>query len=166
MTDFLYTLAFIKRDNNILMVNRQKNPWQGMWNGVGGKRLKDESPLECIVREIEEETGIKVSSDDVQFKGICTWNDQFKANSSGLYIFLVELSKNFEFITPKLTPEGILDWKTIVWISSFDNLGVAYNIPYFIGKVLHDSKCYRYDCIFNGNILEEVKESEIACGGL
>lgn len=166
MTNFLYTLAFIKRANKILMVNRQKNPWQGMWNGVGGKRIANESPLQCIVREIAEETGITVEPSEVHFKGICTWNDQFKANSNGLYIFLLELSSDYDFMTPKVTPEGILDWKDIDWIASYENLGVAYNIPYFIDKVLHDSKCHHYDCKFNGNILEAVKESEIACLGL
>ncbi len=166
MIDYLYTLAFIKKGEKILMVNRQKNPWQGMWNGVGGKRNQGESPLTCIMREIQEETGITVNKNQVFFKGICTWNDQFKSRSSGLYIFLVEVSDDLEYVTPRSTPEGILDWKTIDWISSFDNLGVAYNIPYFIHNVINESNCYKYECTFNGNILEEVKESEIECFGL
>ena len=57
-----YTLGFIKRNNCILMVNRQKSPWKGSWNGVGGKLNENESPLECIIREIKEETDIDVST--------------------------------------------------------------------------------------------------------
>ena len=35
----LYTLGFIRcKDNNkILLLNRNKSPWMGLYNGVGGK---------------------------------------------------------------------------------------------------------------------------------
>lgn len=34
---FNQTLCFIRKDDEILMLNRQKAPLQGLWNGVGGK---------------------------------------------------------------------------------------------------------------------------------
>jgi 8-oxo-dGTP diphosphatase len=165
MNDFIYTLAFIRKNDEILMINRQKNPWQGMWNGVGGKRKNNESPLDCIIREIEEETGIRVTKKLVIFKGICTWNDEFKSASSGLYMFLVQLPKEYTYETPRITPEGILDWKKIDWISDTSNLGVAYNIPYFMKHILVDQRIIHYDCTFKGNNLINVKETDFVWNG-
>lgn len=34
---YQYTLCFIERGDAILLLNRQKAPWMGCWNGVGGK---------------------------------------------------------------------------------------------------------------------------------
>jgi len=34
---------------------------EGKWNGPGGKVQPGETPLECIVREVREETGLRVS---------------------------------------------------------------------------------------------------------
>ncbi len=156
--DYLYTLAFIKQNNKILMINRVKQPWMGMWNGVGGKRHINESPLECIVREIYEETNIKVTMDQVIDKGIVTWNDEFKAFASGLHLFLVELPSDYVYETPVVTLEGILDWKDITWVNNMDNLGVSYNIPYFIDNVLFKDHRFLYECLFEGNNLLSVKE--------
>lgn len=51
-----YTICFIKRADNILLLNREKPGWMGSWNGVGGKIETGETPIECILREIYEET--------------------------------------------------------------------------------------------------------------
>lgn len=156
--DYLYTLAFIKRNNQLLMVNRVKQPWMGMWNGVGGKRQNHETPLECIIREIYEETQITIDFNHVIDKGVVTWNDQFKAFSSGLHLFFVELPNDYLYKTPKMTPEGILDWKDISWVNNKENLGVSYNIPYFIYNVINNKNRFLYECHFEGNNLTDVKE--------
>ncbi|MBN3490522.1 8-oxo-dGTP diphosphatase [Acholeplasma equirhinis] len=158
---YLYTLAFIKRGKEILMMNRVKDPWMGMWNGVGGKRSADENPLDCIVREVIEETGIIVTKSMVKDKGIVTWNDDFKAFSNGLHLFFVELPDDFNFDTPKPTDEGILDWKQPEWLLDKRNLGVSYNIPYFLNNVLYDDQKYHYHCIFKGNDLIKVEVEKI-----
>ena len=43
----LYTLGFIRcKDNNkILLLNRNKSPWMGLYNGVGGKLQSGETAL-------------------------------------------------------------------------------------------------------------------------
>lgn len=45
----------------------------GCWNGFGGKLEQDETPLECIVRETEEEAGIKL--DEAREIGICKFHN-------------------------------------------------------------------------------------------
>jgi 8-oxo-dGTP diphosphatase len=157
---YTYTLAFIKKGHEILMINRHKKPWQGAWNGVGGKRLKDESPIDCIKREIYEETHISLSSDQITYKGYLTWN-LFDANGKGLYLYLVELPEDFIYQTPKQTQEGILDWKSIQWIVSDDNYGVAHNIPYFLPHLMNDYNLYHYHCVFSGRHLIEVTKERL-----
>lgn len=159
--EFIYTLAFLKKNNQILMLNRVKQPWKGMWNGVGGKRNQDESALACILREIQEETGIVVSEDKILDKGICTWNNDFKAKDSGLHLFLVNLDDEFKFTTPITTNEGILMWKEISWLIDKENLGVSYNIPYFLENVCFSEKRYHYICTFDHNTLLDVKVEEL-----
>ena len=38
------TLCFVKKGNKILMINRNKPPFMGMWNAVGGHIEKGETP--------------------------------------------------------------------------------------------------------------------------
>lgn len=154
--NFIYTLAFIKRGDKLLMLNRNYKPWMGSWNGVGGKRENNEDVLTTIIREIKEETNITVTPDQVIDKGVVTWNS-YDVNGLGLHLFLVNLDEQYVYETPKVTTEGILDWKDISWVASFDNYGVCDNIPYFINYVINDEKKYNHQCIFNNNILESVK---------
>ena len=65
--DIKYTLCFIKRDNEFLMLNRIKAPNMGLWNGVGGKLELNEDKFQGIKREITEETGLLIN--DVNYHG-------------------------------------------------------------------------------------------------
>ncbi len=49
------TLCFIRRNDELLMLNREYKPTLGLWNGVGGKIEGNETPLECVIREVKEE---------------------------------------------------------------------------------------------------------------
>jgi len=40
-------------------------PWPGLWDLPGGGREGDESPIECALREVEEEFGIGLPSDRI-----------------------------------------------------------------------------------------------------
>lgn len=159
--EFLYTLCFIKRGENILMLNRNQAPWLGIWNGVGGKRKKDESAIDCIQREIFEETNIDISKDQIIDKGLVTWNNDFKTPSLGLHLFFAEIPQDYEYNTPVKTIEGILDWKPIDWVLNKENLGVSYNIPYFIKQAIYEDTRYHYYCEFDGNLLKSVEVNRL-----
>lgn len=46
-------------DNRMLLVNKRKPAWQDqLWNAVGGKVEGSETPLQAMVREFDEETGV------------------------------------------------------------------------------------------------------------
>lgn len=157
---FTYTLGFIKKGTDILLINRHKKPWKGCWNGLGGKIEDGETPILSMIREIKEEAGIDVTIDQVQEKGYLTWNS-FTADGQGLYLFLIHLDTHIEMDTPKNTLEGIIDFKPIDWIIDQDNYGVAHNIPYFLPTLLSDSKSYHYHCTFSDRILLSVSKEEI-----
>lgn len=55
------TLCYIEKDNKYLMLHRTKKENdlnEGKWIGVGGKFEQDETPEECLLREVKEETGL------------------------------------------------------------------------------------------------------------
>lgn len=59
MTPFLYTQVHCLRDNQVLLMKRNKEPNLGLWVAPGGKIEADESPYECAARELLEETGLR-----------------------------------------------------------------------------------------------------------
>lgn len=60
----LATLLFLRRSQNgeeqLLLALKKRGFGQGLWNGVGGKVLPEESPLTAAIREAKEEIGIDV----------------------------------------------------------------------------------------------------------
>lgn len=157
---YTYTLAFIIDNNQILMVNRKKKPWQGCWNGLGGKLKSGESPIEGILRELWEETGMMFVSEDVKDCGIMTWNT-FDAHGQGLHLFLIKGDSYPKMKTPLATDEGILDWKSLDWIIDPKNYGVAHNIRYFLPTMINESHRYHFHCTFDNDILLSVSKEVI-----
>ena len=59
------TLCYIENDNKYLMLHRTKksnDQSKGKWLGIGGKFEDKESPDECLLREVYEETGLTLTS--------------------------------------------------------------------------------------------------------
>ncbi|EAD2801039.1 8-oxo-dGTP diphosphatase [Listeria monocytogenes] len=128
---YKYTLCFIQRADEILLLNRQKSPWMGSWNGVGGKIEQGEALLESIKREITEETGISSKDYEIRDIGEMKWFVDGE-NLGGMYLFLATLPDNYTYPTPRATDEGILDFKKRAWILNPENTGVVNNLPYII----------------------------------
>ncbi|GAB6926249.1 8-oxo-dGTP diphosphatase [Paenibacillus sp. JCM 10914] len=148
-----YNICFVKRGDQILLLNRAKAPWMGCWNGIGGKLEPGEQPRAAMVRELEEETGIVDCS--LTFKGIVTWTKN-GANFGGMYLYLAEIPEHIEYETPRLTVEGILDWKSIDWILNRSNQGLAANIPESLERMMHDTDCYEHRCTYaDGRLVEQ-----------
>jgi 8-oxo-dGTP diphosphatase len=103
----LATLCYLRRDGKTLMVHRIKKAndmHQGKWNGLGGKLDLGETPEECAVREIYEESGL--IAHNPRLKGILTFPafDDFE----DWYVFVYVVTDfEGELID---SPEGILQW--------------------------------------------------------
>ena len=68
------TLCYISDNERYLMLHRtlkDNDASHGKWIGVGGKCEPDESPDECMLREVEEETSLKITQ--WQYRGIVTF---------------------------------------------------------------------------------------------
>ena len=55
------TLCYIQKNDHTLMLHRikkKKDIHQDKWNGLGGKFESGESPEDCLLREIKEESGL------------------------------------------------------------------------------------------------------------
>ena len=103
----LATLCYVRREGKTLMIHRvkkQNDDHAGKWNGLGGKFESGESPEECAIREMKEETGLTVR--DPELKGILTFPEF--ANGRDWYVFVFVIRDfNGELID---SPEGNLAW--------------------------------------------------------
>ena len=68
------TLCYIEKDGKYLMLHRVKKEndmSRDKWLGIGGKFEDGESPEDCVIREVKEETGLTL--DSVRYRGIVTF---------------------------------------------------------------------------------------------
>lgn len=116
MKSQLTTLCYIEENDSYLMLHRTvkaNDENHDKWIGVGGHFEGNESPEECLLREVKEETGLTLN--DWSFRGIVTFiSDDHPAEYMHLFT-----SSNF---TGKLCPcnEGDLEWVKKSEISSLN----------------------------------------------
>lgn len=68
------TLCYIEQDGKYLCLHRNKKQNdlnEGKWVGIGGKFEDKESPEDCLIREVKEETGLTLTHYD--YRGIVTF---------------------------------------------------------------------------------------------
>ena len=68
------TLCYIQREGQYLMLHRVKKKNdvnQDKWVGIGGKFEDKESPEDCLLREVLEETGLTLTS--YAYRGLVTF---------------------------------------------------------------------------------------------
>ncbi|NLL76971.1 MAG: NUDIX domain-containing protein [Clostridiales bacterium] len=102
----LTTLCYIEKDDSYLMLHRIKKERdinKDKWIGVGGHIETDESPDDCLIREVKEETGLTLTS--YRLRGIITF---LCDDITDYYIFLYT-ADCFEG-NIKSCNEGVLEW--------------------------------------------------------
>ncbi len=101
------TLCYVKKDGKTLMLHRIKKEddiHKGKWNGLGGKLENGESPEECVVREVKEESGLGIKNPIL--KGILTFPAFDGIEDWYVFVFVaVEFEGNLID-----SPEGRLEW--------------------------------------------------------
>ena len=97
-------------DGQILTILRDDKPtipWPNLWELPGGGREENETPFECVAREVYEELNIQLSKDDI------IW--------SRLYPSMLDENKKSVFLVGKLTLE---QFESII----FGDEGQAYKL--------------------------------------
>ncbi len=101
------TVCYIERDGKYLMMHRVKKEQdinKGKWIGIGGHFEAGESPEECILREVKEETGLTLIS--WRFRGLVT----FTADDSPTEYMCLFTADAFEGVLAEDCREGELQW--------------------------------------------------------
>ena len=138
----LSTICYIEHEDQYLMLHRIKKEndvHHGKWIGLGGKMEAGETPEECIIREVHEESGLKIHAP--MMKGILTF-PKFK-DDEDWYVFLFT-AKDFtgEIIE---SAEGVLQWvdKKELWSLNLwegDRLFLQWmeQKKFFSGKITYE----------------------------
>lgn len=87
-------LVYNMDKNKILMCKREKEPYKGKLNLVGGKVEADEDELSAAYRELNEETGIKF--EDINLVHII--NFQYILDDFELEVYAGKLNKDVDLI--------------------------------------------------------------------
>jgi len=83
----LATLCYVKQGNKTLMLHRVKRVndiHAGKWNGLGGKFEPGESPEQCVIREVREESGLLIQRP--RYHGLLVFSD-FKDDDWYVWVF-------------------------------------------------------------------------------
>lgn len=102
------TVCYIEKDSAYLMLHRIKKENdinKDKWIGIGGKLERFESPLECVRREVKEETNLILN--DAKLRGVIT----FVSDDTDELMFLYT-ARSFEGVVKDKDDcsEGVLEW--------------------------------------------------------
>ena len=86
-------------------VKKKKDVNQDKWIGVGGKFEGEESPDECLLREVREETGVTLT--DWKFRGVVTFLTDGGWEGEYMYLFTATGWEG-DFVAE--CAEGDLEW--------------------------------------------------------
>lgn len=147
----LTTLCYIEKDGCYLMMHRisKKNDVnKDKWIGVGGHFEKNESPEECLLREVREETGLTLTR--YRLRGIVTFICDKTEEAEYMHLFTAD---GFE---GELTScdEGMLEW-----VPKPD----IYNLNLWEGDVIfhrlldEDAPFFLLKLVYEGDTLVEAK---------
>jgi len=142
----LTTLCYIEKDGAWLMLHRTKkkaDQSHDKWLGIGGKFEDAESPEECMLREVYEETGLTVT--DYDYRGIVTfvsdvWETEYMHlfTASGFTGELLDCGEGELAWIPKEAVLGLKLWEG-------DKL--------FLERLMSDSEFFSLKVVYEGEKL-------------
>ena len=99
------TLCYLEKDDMYLMINKNKRKEdlnKGKWLGLGGHFEENETPYQCVIREVKEESGLDIYEPCLRGK-IYFINDDYQEL---MYLFTVS-----SFVGELVeSDEGTLSW--------------------------------------------------------
>ena len=157
MADFS-TLCYMEKDGQYLMLHRikKKNDVnKDKWIGIGGHFEDEESPEDCLLREVYEETGFTLTS--YRFRGLVTF-----ISGTGITEYMSLYTA--DAFTGEMTDcnEGVLEWVNIedIWnLNIWEGDKIFFrlldeNEPFFSLKLVYDGNDKLIDAVLNGKPME------------
>ncbi len=130
---------------------KEKDENAGKWIGVGGKLEEGESPEDCLLREVREETGLTLLRR--QFRGIVTFvSDEWGTEQMFLYT-----ADGFEGKL-KECEEGELRW---IPEEKIPELSLWEGDRIFLRKLFDTEEVFFLKLIYSGDRLTEVRDYEM-----
>ena len=105
------TLCYIEKENCYLMMHRVKKSHdvnKDKWVGVGGHFEAGESPEECLLREVKEETNLDICEDDLSLRGV---TNDFYSQTQKHYITLHFFCTKFVGTPQVMEKDKCVCWK-------------------------------------------------------
>ena len=140
------TLCYIESGGQYLMLRRDKkknDENSGKWIGVGGKFEEGESPDDCLIREVREETGLELTL--YSLRGIVTFvSDIYETEQMFLFTadgFSGSLSE---------CDEGTLEW---VDISDVPSLPLWEGDRIFLELLARGREFFLLKLVYHGDSL-------------
>lgn len=134
------SLCYLVQAGKVLLLQRQRPPHEGKWTAPGGKLEHGESPYECAIREIREETGLEIAMP--MLKGVVSVLDQAYGVHWLLFIYRADQIVG----TQGTTHEGELRWFPI---SELDQVEMPYSDRLYLPRVLDDRAIFQLKLTFN-----------------
>lgn len=111
------------------------------WIGVGGHFEQDESPEECLLREVKEETGYTLT--DYRFRGIVTF-----VSGSGVTEYMSLFTATGFEGEPIPCNEGNLEW---VDIDEIQNLNIWEGDKIFFRLLAEERDFFSLKLVYDGH---------------
>jgi|DewCreStandDraft_3_1066083.scaffolds.fasta_scaffold10601_1 8-oxo-dGTP diphosphatase len=131
----LRTLCFIRDGGRVLLIRRTHPPNAGMFNAIGGKIEPEEDPYEACLREVEEETGLRLQ--EVTLRAIVTVLVEETRDRWILFTYTAERPKDQEVLDS--SPEGPLQW---IPLEEIPRLPVPPDIPLLLPHLYKEGIVY------------------------
>lgn len=152
------TLCYILRDGKALMLHRtvkKHDVNHDKWIGVGGHFEREESPEECLLREVREETGYTLTS--WRFRGIVTF-----VSGDGVTEYMFLYTADGFTGEPVPCDEGELAWVEIerIWsLNIWEGDKIFFRLideeaPFFSLKLVYDGHGRLRQAVRDGQPME------------
>lgn len=147
---FSTTLCYLERDNAYLMLHRVKKQDDynhDKWVGVGGKFERFESPEECLVREVREETGLTLTC--YRARGLLTF--VLGNMTEFIHLFTADGWEG-EILRGDACREGVLEW---VPKEKVDQLPIWEGDKIFFRLLKEEHPYFSLKLVYDGDTLTE-----------